>query len=120
MASKDKARIETMRALAVVRDVDVQLERTIKGYIEMLEIEINNLKLQAADDTRIVCENYDAIWAAVGDGKGAWDYPAQIIRLAELLKQDRDTQMLHKVEFANKLNDLAFQVEMAKKQQETR
>ena len=34
---KDKARLEAMKAIATVRELDVQAERAIKGYIDFLE-----------------------------------------------------------------------------------
>lgn len=113
---QEKARLEAMKAIGALTENDKMAERAIKGYIELLETELEHSRLTHAGLAEITQTTYDEIWAIVGDGKGEWDYPAQIVRFTEYLKQDRDIQFKHKVEFANKLNDLALEVEMNKSQ----
>lgn len=62
----------------MARDIDALIER-----IEHLEAErdFNSKEYNAF---------IEDIWAIVGDGKGSWDYPGQVIRYAGYLKEECD------------------------------
>jgi hypothetical protein len=85
--TNDKARIEAMKALTTVRENDVMAEHAIKGYIDLIEGELERSRLTHAGLAEITQTTYDEIWAIVFDGKGEWDYPAQIVRYVQYLKE---------------------------------
>lgn len=92
----EKNYIESLRGWAqgVIADQVVttphsaaQVAVELLDHIKFLEGELNNSRLTHAGLAEITQTTYDEIWAIVGDGKGEWDYPAQIVRYTKYLKE---------------------------------
>ena len=62
-------RKRAMSALATVRDTDVQAERAIKGYIELLEARLNAAHTLLSQDNHY-SEKSSAAWTLLGETLG--------------------------------------------------